>query len=70
MNEENHGRNLAKEHYQKYKDGEMTKEDIAKACSFAKLAAAWGDQEAQEIGYYYLVQMQELGFIKNLRRVD
>lgn len=70
MNGEYHGRKLAKEDYQNYKDGKMTKEDIANACSYAKLAAAWGDQEAQEIGYYYLVQMEELGFIKNLRRVD
>lgn len=70
MNEEYRGRNLAKEDYQKYKNGKMTKEEISAACSYAKLAAAWGDKEAQEIGYYYLVQMKELGFIKNLRRVD
>lgn len=65
-----YGVKLAVEDYYKYKNGKMTKEELMAACDFARLSAAWGDYEAQEIGSDYLYKMQELGFIKNLRRID
>lgn len=64
------GRSIAKKDAKKYKAGKMTKEEIHNACEYARLCAAYGDALAQEIGYYYLKQMEEEKIIKNLHVED
>lgn len=60
----------AKKDYDEYKKGEITKEELLGGCQFARMCAAFGDEESQTLGYYYLVEMEKLRIIKNLHVED
>lgn len=64
------GRQEARKDYKKYGAGKLTKEQLLAGCEYSRFCAAWGDEEAQAKGYGYLLEMQELGIIKDLHRED